>query len=117
MTLELIGGSSHLWRWKHVVLHHTYVNLTGHDTDIDLGPLARLTPHQRRLPFHRWQHFYLWPLYGFMAIKWHFYDDFQEVISGRIGGVRFPRPKGWDLAIFLGGKAFFFTLAFVIPLL
>ena len=47
MTLELIGGSSYLWRWKHVVIHHTYVNITGHDTDIDLGSLGRLTPHQR----------------------------------------------------------------------
>src|SRR3972149_1171070 len=28
MTLELIGGSSYLWRWKHVVFHHTYVNIT-----------------------------------------------------------------------------------------
>src|SRR6202162_3711225 len=27
MTLDLIGGSSHLWRWKHVVFHHTYVNI------------------------------------------------------------------------------------------
>src|SRR2546426_6695378 len=47
----LFRSSSHLWRWKHVVLHHTYVNITGHDTDIDLGLLARLTPHQRRLPY------------------------------------------------------------------
>ena len=62
MTLELIGGSSYLWRWKHGIFHHTYVNVAGHDTDIDLGSLARLAPHQRRLPFHRWQHLYLWPL-------------------------------------------------------
>ena len=37
MTLELIGGSSYLWHWKHGVFHHTYVNIDGHDTDIDLG--------------------------------------------------------------------------------
>src|SRR4030067_311238 len=24
MTLELIGGSSYLWHWKHVVFHHTH---------------------------------------------------------------------------------------------
>jgi linoleoyl-CoA desaturase len=50
MTLELLGGSSYLWRFKHGVLHHTYVNITGHDTDIDLGIIGRLSPHQRRLP-------------------------------------------------------------------
>ncbi len=117
MTLELIGGSSHLWRWKHVVLHHTYVNITGHDTDIDLGLLARLTPHQRRLPYHRWQHLYLWPLYGLLAIKWQLLDDFRKLISGRISNQPFPGPKGRELAIFIAGKAIFFTMAFGIPLL
>ena len=117
MTLELIGGSSYLWRWKHVVLHHTYVNITGHDTDIDLGMLARLTPHQRRFPFHRWQHLYLWPLYGVLAIKWQLVDDFRKLISGRISNQPFPRPRGWDLVIFAVGKAAFFTMAFGIPLM
>src|SRR5216683_3428554 len=117
MTLELIGGSSYLWRWKHVVLHHTYVNITGHDTDIDLGLLARLIPHQRRLPYHRWQHLYLWPLYGLLAIKWQLVDDFRKLINGRISNQPFPRPKGWELVIFIAGKATFFTVAFGIPLL
>jgi linoleoyl-CoA desaturase len=117
MTLELIGGSSHLWRWKHVVLHHTYVNITGHDTDIDLGLLARLTPHQRRLPYHRWQHLYLWPLYGLLAIKWQLLDDFRKLISGRISNQPVPGPKGRELVIFIAGKAIFFTMAFGIPLL
>src|SRR3989441_285528 len=117
MTLELIGGSSHLWRWKHVVLHHTYVNITGHDTDIDLGLLARLTPHQRRLPYHRWQHLYLWPLYGLLAIKWQLLDDFRKLISGRISNQPFPGPKGRELVIFIAAKAIFFTMAFGIPLL
>jgi len=116
MTLELIGGSSYLWRWKHVVFHHTYVNVTGHDTDIDLGILARLTPHQARRPYHRWQHLYLWPLYGLLAIKWQLFDDFRKLVTGRISTQRFPRPKGRELMIFVAGKAVFFTLAFVIPL-
>jgi linoleoyl-CoA desaturase len=116
-TLELIGGSSYLWRWKHVVFHHTYVNITGHDTDVDLRPLARLTPHQKRLAFHRWQHLYLWPLYGFLAIKWQLLDDFRKLIMGRISNQPFPRPRGWDLVIFVAGKAIFFALAFGVPLL
>lgn len=116
-TLDLIGGSSYLWHWKHVIYHHTYVNITGHDTDIDLGALARLTPHQKRRTFHRWQHLYIWPLYGFMTIKWQLFDDFREVATGRMGGHKIPRPKGWDLATFLLGKSFFLGLAFGIPLL
>jgi linoleoyl-CoA desaturase len=116
MTLELIGGSSYLWRWKHGVLHHTYANITGHDTDIDLGLLGRFTPHQPRRAYHRWQHVYLWPLYGLLAIKWQLLDDFRKLASGGISGQRVPRPRGWDLVILVAGKAVFFSVAFGIPL-
>jgi linoleoyl-CoA desaturase len=116
LTLELMGGSSYVWRWKHAVIHHTYVNIAGHDTDIDLGILGRLSPHQKRFPYHRWQHFYLWPLYGLLAIKWQLVDDFRKLITGRISNQPFPRPRGWDLVIFVAGKTMFFTLAFGIPI-
>src|SRR5262249_43461598 len=116
MSLELLGGSTYVWRWKHGVFHHTYVNIVGHDTDIDLGILARLTPHQRWRAFHRWQHLYLWALYGLLVVKWQLVGDFRKLISGRMGSQSFPRPKGWDLVVFVAGKAVFFLLAFGIPL-
>lgn len=117
MTLDLIGGSSYFWHWKHDIFHHTFVNVTRHDTDIDIGVVGRMSPHQKHYTFHRWQQWYFWPLYGIMAIKWHLYDDFRDIVKGRIGEHRVPRPQGWELVIFLAGKAFFFPLAFGIPLL
>lgn len=117
MTMDLIGASSYVWHWKHVVVHHTYTNLTGHDADIELGVLGRLTPHQKRFGFHQWQQFYLWPLYGLNIIKWHLYDDFRDVILGRIGSQRMPRPKGWELVSFISAKALFLIMAFGVPLL
>ncbi|MGH8225716.1 MAG: fatty acid desaturase family protein, partial [Gammaproteobacteria bacterium] len=115
MTLDVVGGSSYIWRWKHVVFHHMYVNVEGHDADIDIAPFGRLSPHQRRRKFYRMQHWYLWPLYGVIAIKWHFFDDFRDLVVGRIGVNPFPRPQKWELVLFFAGKAVFFTLAFVIP--
>jgi linoleoyl-CoA desaturase len=117
MTLDLIGGSSYVWHWKHDVIHHTYVNVTGHDSDLNLGFLGRVTPHQPRLAFHRWQHLYLWPLYGFVAVKWQLVDDFRRLIAGRIGSYRVQRPTGPDLVLLVAGKATFLTWAFGIPLL
>ena len=117
MTLEMLGASSYIWDQKHNVIHHTYANITGFDEDIQLGFLGRLSPHQRRLKFHRLQHFYLWLLYGFITIKWHTYDDFRDLFRGKIGEQPFPRPRGWQLATFFGGKAVFFSLAFVLPLM
>jgi linoleoyl-CoA desaturase len=117
MTLDLLGASSYVWHWKHSVVHHTYVNVTDHDADIDVAPFGRLTPHQKRFGFHRWQQFYLWPLYGINVIKWQLYDDFRDVILGRVGSTRMPRPKGWELVGFIGGKLLLFTLALGLPLL
>jgi linoleoyl-CoA desaturase len=117
LTLDLIGGSSYLWDWKHNSIHHTYTNIAGHDDDIDVGFLGRLSPQQRRLKFHRFQGIYLWLLYGLLAIKWHFFDDFYNIAAGRIGEHTIPRPRGKDLVIFVGGKVLFFSLAFAIPML
>ena len=117
LTLDLMGGSSYLWDWKHNSIHHTYTNITGEDDDIDLGFLARLSPHQRRYWFHRLQGIYMWVLYGFMAIKWHLIDDFKQLATARISNHKIPRPKGRELVIFISGKVFFFTMAFVIPML
>ena len=117
MSIDVIGGSSYLWDWKHNSIHHTYANIDGHDDDIDVGLLARLAPQQKRLWFHRAQGVYLWVLYGFLAVKWHLFDDFHHVATGRIGGHKIPRPKGKDLFVFVAGKAIFFSIAFVIPMM
>jgi linoleoyl-CoA desaturase len=117
MTLDLLGGSSYVWAKKHNLIHHSYANITGYDDDINIGIFGRLSPHQKRLKIHRLQHFYLWVLYGFLPVKWQVYDDFRDVVTGRSGGHRLARPKGWDLVTFLGGKLVFFSLALVIPLL
>ncbi|MFP4416753.1 MAG: fatty acid desaturase family protein [Chitinivibrionales bacterium] len=117
MTLDLIGGSSYMWQWKHVRFHHTFVNIPDYDTDIDLGHLAHITPKQKKLWYHRWQQFYLWPMYSLLAVKWQFFDDFSSLILGRLGKHKIPRPKGVDLLVFVIGKATFFSIAFVIPLM
>jgi len=116
LTLDLVGGSSYIWQWKHARFHHTWVNVAGHDSDIDLGILGRLSPEQPWRPWHRWQHLYLWVLYGVTAIRWHVYGDFRDMISGTVGERRFDRPHGWDLAGFVTGKLVFFMLAFGLPL-
>ena len=116
-TMDMVGASSYIWAWKHNTFHHTYPNIDGHDDDIDLGFLARMSPHQKRLRFHRAQGVYLWFLYGFITLKWHLFDDFYDVIRGRIGDHKIPRPQGKALFTFIVGKALFFSMVFLIPML
>jgi linoleoyl-CoA desaturase len=117
LGLDLLGGSSYVWHWKHNVHHHTNPNLVGHDSDIDIQPLVRLAPSQPWRPWHRLQHIYVWFLYALLAVKWHFVDDFVNVATGHISGVPFPRPRGKDLLTFIIGKVGFFAWALVIPLM
>jgi linoleoyl-CoA desaturase len=116
-SLDLLGASSYLWRWKHNIFHHTFVNVPGQDTDIEPGAALRLSPHQPRRRFHRWQHLYVWPLYAITASRWHLYGDFKDYLTGRIGPHPVPRPKGWDRAVFWAGKVASVGLLLVVPLL
>jgi linoleoyl-CoA desaturase len=117
MTLDLMGGSSYIWRFKHGLFHHSYPNLSGADDDIDIGPLGRLAPGQRRRFFHGLQQYYLWAFYGLLTVKWNFVDDFKNALRGRIGSHTFPRPKGWELVNLLVAKLAFCGWALVLPAL
>src|SRR2546427_6623200 len=117
-TLDLLGASSFLWRRKHNVLHHTYTNISTLDPDIEAGsPLLRLAPWQPRRGHHRFQHLYVWLLYGLFPLQWWFVDDVRELATGRIGGRPFPPARGRTLLIALSGKALFIGWAFVLPAL
>jgi linoleoyl-CoA desaturase len=115
-TLDILGASSFLWRRKHNLLHHTYTNIAGLDGDIEAGsPFLRLAPWQPRRGHHRFQHLYVWLLYGLFPLQWWFVDDARELVTGRIAGHEFPRARGRDLFFALAGKAIFLGWAFVLP--
>src|SRR6266446_1122877 len=79
-TLDLLGASSFLWRLKHNVMHHAYPNVEGLDPDIEAGsPLLRLAPWQPRGAHHRFQHLYVWLLYGLFPLQWWFVDDLRAL--------------------------------------
>ncbi len=82
---DLLGVSSALWRIKHDI-HHADTNVQGIDADIDQGAIARLAPDQPLRSWHRWQQFYMWPLYGLMGVQWLLISDFTDLIRGEIAG-------------------------------
>ncbi|HEX3332453.1 MAG TPA: acyl-CoA desaturase [Gaiellales bacterium] len=114
-SLDLIGGSSYVWRAKHLA-HHTYTNVADHDPDIDALPFARFEPSQKRHFWHRYQHVYMWLLYAVVTIRWQAVTDFTFVARGSVGRSRFMRPRRWNLAGLVAGKVFFLVWAVVIPL-
>lgn len=82
-SMFAVGGDANRWLYRHNTLHHGSPNVVGIDSDINLGPLARLAPFQRRYFWHRYQHIYLWPLYCFTVLEIMFRDLTTLVTASR----------------------------------
>ena len=117
LVLDLLGGSSYVWRWRHNHFHHNFTNLAGHDADINGAPLVRMSAAQRRRWFHRFQHVYCWFAYTLFPVRWWLWDDYHDLTGGRIEGHAFPRPRGWEVAAVAAGKLAFWTWALIVPAL
>ena len=115
-TLDMLGASSLLWRVKHNQAHHAFTNMEGLDDDLEMGWFGRISPSQPHRGIHRFQHIYLWVLYGFISIKWHWFDDFLQLRAGHIGPRAIPKLQARDWAQFIIGKVIFFSWAIVLPI-
>src|SRR4029079_15300132 len=83
-SADLLGASSWMWRFSHNNLHHGNTNVDGVDSDISQAPWARRAPTQPCRRRHRYQHLYMWFLYGFLTIKWLVFGDFSNFLRGRV---------------------------------
>jgi linoleoyl-CoA desaturase len=117
-SADLLGASSWLWRFTHNNLHHGNTNVDGVDSDISQAPWARLAPTQPWRRWHRYQHVYMWFLYGVMTLKWLTFGDFSNLVRGRVGDQPLrQRPRRRDVAMMIAGKLSHLTWALVVPLL
>jgi len=115
---DILGTSSWLWRFKHNVLHHSATNIEGIDTDIAQAPFARLSPGQPWRTWHRYQHVYLWPLYGFFGLKNLVFGDLRNLATRKIGPQALrSQPSKNDTLRILAGKLAHLCVFVVVPVL
>eukprot|EP00884_Botryococcus_braunii_P009658 jgi/Botrbrau1/18694/Bobra.0386s0021.1 len=116
-SLDVVGASSFMWRQTHVVGHHLTTNLEKVDPDICISPnfIRRVTLLQPLHPLHFYQHLYLGFLYGVLALKTTFMDDFSGLASGRTGTVDIARLTPGERAVFWAGKAIFALWFLLLP--
>lgn len=116
-SADVLGASSWLWRRNHNVAHHHYTNVSGMDHDIALAPFARLASDQEHRRWYRFQHLYLWFLYGFLTLKWLCFGDFQSWWVNRADLRQRSRSYRRDVTLMFAGKIVHCGWALVVPLL
>jgi linoleoyl-CoA desaturase len=114
---DFLGASSMLWRLQHNTLHHRHTNVEGVDGDIDQMPFARLSPSQPLEPRHRFQHVYLWFLYGFLHIRWVLVGDYVGLVSYMKNPETRRGVSASGVAKMFLGKAVHLSWAVVVPCL
>lgn len=72
---EILFANKHSWKLKHNEGHHLYTNIEGHDDDIDLHNMIRMSRTEKRYALHRVQHWYAPLLYCFLSLQWLFFSD------------------------------------------
>lgn len=115
--LNALGGNSFFWKIKHNISHHTYTNIEGMDSDIDLKPFMRLHEDQSRLWIHRFQHFYFILLYGLSYFAWVFWDDFQKYFTGKISTDQHRKMDRKEHFIFWITKILYVSVYLGVPIL
>lgn len=115
--LNVLGGNALYWKIKHNINHHTYTNIEGMDSDIDIKPFMRLCTEQPLKKYHRYQHIYWVGLYAISYLAWVFYEDFQKYFSGKVSVN--SKKKNLDFkqhSIFWFSKLMYIIVYMVIPI-
>lgn len=117
-SMELLGGSSFTWKVKHNILHHTFTNIENMDEDILSRPLYRFTKGAKHYGIHRFQHIYMFFLYGLMTLVWVVVGDFLQLIRFFKRGF-VNRKKSFTAELFkiIISKIIYYSYAIVLPLL
>lgn len=113
--VDVFGGSSMLWRFKHNRVHHEQANVEQVDTDIQQEPFLRLNQFQKWHWWHRFQHLYAPVLYGFINIQ-IFAADFINLARRRVKNQLMQhKPALVEQLFFALGKVIFAVWAFALP--
>ena len=117
-SLNVLGGITYFWKIKHNINHHTFTNVEGMDSDIDVKPFMRMHEEQPRYWYHRFQHIYWVVLYGISYLAWIFYEDFQKYFTGKHSANSMPKKLELkEHLIFWFTKIMYVAVYIVVPVI
>src|ERR1700741_3839237 len=116
-VFDLCGISSYMWRILHHRGHHSCTNLHGEDDALSGRGIFRFTPHEPRLPLHRFQHIYALFVYALFSLDYVFFRDFQCFFFPTHEYLRRTKHPLREYAILFAGKGLYLTYMVVLPVI
>lgn len=116
-VLNMLGACKYFWKLKHDWLHHFATNILEIDSDLDTGELLRMSPAQVWRRWHRWQLFYVIPLYCLLSFSMILFGDILKAVNRKIGGVEIEKMPPREVAIMIITKLFNITYMIIIPMI
>jgi linoleoyl-CoA desaturase len=114
---DLLGANSYIWKKRHKVLHHSFQNIAGWDSDIEQASLFRIYPHDKIKRIHTIQHWLIFVFYPLYLINWVFVRDFKDYFIKKQVIRKVVKIPGKEYAKLFLFKALFIFYLSVIPIL
>lgn len=115
-SVNALGASGLMWNNKHNIVHHTYTNIDGIDDDIEIKPMLRMCPTQKKYQIHRFQHIYVWFLYTLLLIFWVFATDYTKYFKQKVGVVPLKKFSKFDHFAFWIAKIGYYFMMIAVPI-
>ncbi len=117
-SMYLLGSSIFNWRVQHNIRHHTFTNIANYDPDISNLKVIRLNEHGPLKRYHRYQHFYAFPLYGLMTFAKLFGEIGQLIKYTRQGTTKkLNINPSWQMVWLITIKVLYIVIIIGLPLL
>jgi linoleoyl-CoA desaturase len=115
-SVNALGASGIMWNNKHNIIHHTYTNIDGVDDDIEIKPMLRMCPTQKKYLIHRFQHIYVWFLYTLLLLVWVFQSDYRKYFNKKVGAVPIKKMSTFEHVAFWIAKAGYAFMMIAVPI-
>ena len=116
-VFDICGINSYMWRFLHNRGHHSNINVCGEDEDVLARNVLRFSPNVPRRPIHRYQHLYVWLVYGFSIFEHILIKDFEYFFFTDYSPVKKAKHPMSEYIWLFAGKLFYFTYMLLLPVL
>ena len=116
-TMFLLGSNIFNWKIQHNIKHHTFTNIFNYDPDISNLKIIRLSQFGPLKKYHRYQHFYAFPLYGLMTFS-RLFGEIGVLLEYNRKGITKEQHVNptWQLVKLIAIKIAYFAVIIGLPL-